>query len=70
MEEEEFSAHVEALAGKRLEKPKKLSVKNGRYKDIFGFSIFWHVVVVVVYGGLISLLLNMSTKIIWSQVTV
>ena len=31
MEETEFSQHVEALATKRLEKPKKLSVRNGRY---------------------------------------
>jgi len=31
MQEEEFSQHVEALAIKRLEKPKKLSVRNGRY---------------------------------------
>ena len=27
----EFNQHVEALATKRLEKPKKLSVRNGRY---------------------------------------
>jgi len=31
MEEEEFTTHVEALATKRLERPKKLSVRNGRY---------------------------------------
>ena len=31
MEETEFSQHVEALATKRLEKPKKLSVRNGRF---------------------------------------
>ena len=31
MSQEEFKAHVEALAIKRLEKPKKLSVRNGRY---------------------------------------
>ena len=31
MEENEFNQHVEALATKRLEKPKKLSVRNGRY---------------------------------------
>ena len=31
MEDEEFRQHVEALASKRLEKPKKLSVRNGRY---------------------------------------
>merc|ERR1712228_604451 len=31
MEDEEFKQHVEALATKRLEKPKKLSVRNGRY---------------------------------------
>jgi insulysin len=31
MEETEFASHVEALATKRLEKPKKLSVSNGRY---------------------------------------
>ena len=31
MDEAEFSQHVEALATKRLEKPKKLSVRNGRY---------------------------------------
>jgi len=31
MEETEFNQHVEALATKRLEKPKKLSVRNGRY---------------------------------------
>ena len=31
MEAEEFSQHVEALAHKRLEKPKKLGVRNGRY---------------------------------------
>jgi len=31
MSDEEFSAHKEGLATKRLEKPKKLSVKNGRF---------------------------------------
>ena len=31
MSDEEYSAHIEALATARLEKPKKLSVKNGRY---------------------------------------
>ena len=31
MTAEEFSSHVEALATKRLEKPKKMSVKNGKY---------------------------------------
>ena len=31
MSEEEFREHVEALATKRLEKPKKLSARNGRY---------------------------------------
>ena len=31
MEETEFSQHVESLATKRLEKPKRLSVSNGRY---------------------------------------
>ena len=31
MEEAEYRQHVEALAHKRLEKPKKLSVRNGRY---------------------------------------
>merc|ERR1712037_195184 len=31
LEEEEFKKQVEALASKRLEKPKKLSVRNGRY---------------------------------------
>ena len=31
MDENEFNQHVEALATKRLEKPKKLSVRNGRY---------------------------------------
>ena len=31
MEQEEYKQHVEALASKRLEKPKKLSVRNGRY---------------------------------------
>jgi len=31
MDETEFSQHVEALATKRLEKPKKLSVRNGRF---------------------------------------
>jgi len=31
MSEEEFSSNKEALASKRLEKPKKLSVKNGRF---------------------------------------
>ena len=31
MNEDEFSSHVEALATKRLEKPKKMSVKNGKY---------------------------------------
>ena len=31
MDEAEFKQHVEALASKRLEKPKKLSVRNGRY---------------------------------------
>jgi len=31
MEDSEFATHVEALATKRLEKPKKLSVRNGRY---------------------------------------
>ena len=31
MDETEFRQHVEALATKRLEKPKKLSVRNGRY---------------------------------------
>merc|ERR1711874_480143 len=30
-EETEFQQHVEALASKRLEKPKKLSVRNGRF---------------------------------------
>ena len=29
--DEEFKTHVEALATKRLERPKKLSVRNGRY---------------------------------------
>ncbi len=31
MSEEGFKEHVEALATKRLEKPKKLSARNGRY---------------------------------------
>ena len=31
MSEEEFTKHKEALATKRLEKPKKLSSKNGKY---------------------------------------
>ena len=31
MTAEEFSSHVEALATKRLEKPKKMSAKNGKY---------------------------------------
>merc|ERR1711976_912566 len=31
MEDTEFSQHVEALASKRLEKPKKMGVRNGRY---------------------------------------
>lgn len=31
MTEEGFREHVEALATKRLEKPKKLSARNGRY---------------------------------------
>jgi secreted Zn-dependent insulinase-like peptidase len=31
MSEESFKEHVEALATKRLEKPKKLSARNGRY---------------------------------------
>ena len=31
MEETEFQQHVEALATKRSEKPKKLGVRNGRY---------------------------------------
>ncbi|XP_071090018.1 insulin-degrading enzyme-like [Haliotis cracherodii] len=31
MSEEEFDKHVKALAAKRLEKPKKLSVLNGKY---------------------------------------
>ena len=31
MEETEFSQHVESLATKRLDKPKRLSVRNGRY---------------------------------------
>ena len=31
MDENEFNQHVEALATKRLEKPKKLSVRIGRY---------------------------------------
>ena len=31
MEEAEFLQHVEALASKRLEKPKKLGVRNGRF---------------------------------------
>merc|ERR1712037_299718 len=31
LEEEEFKKQVEALATKRLERPKKLSVRNGRY---------------------------------------
>ena len=31
MEETEFQQHVEALASKRLEKPKKLGVRNGRF---------------------------------------
>ena len=31
MEEKEFQQHVEALASKRLEKPKKLGVRNGRF---------------------------------------
>jgi len=31
LSQEEFQAHVDALATKRLEKPKKLSVRNGRY---------------------------------------
>merc|ERR1719476_571316 len=31
MEQEEFKQHVEALASKRLEKPKKLGVRNGRF---------------------------------------
>lgn len=31
MEDSEYKQHVEALAHKRLEKPKKLSVRNGRY---------------------------------------
>jgi len=31
MDDTEFNQHVEALATKRLEKPKKLSVRNGRY---------------------------------------
>ena len=31
MEDTEFQTQVEALATKRLEKPKKLSVRNGRY---------------------------------------
>eukprot|EP00088_Acartia_fossae_P015149 TRINITY_DN1823_c0_g1_i7.p1 TRINITY_DN1823_c0_g1~~TRINITY_DN1823_c0_g1_i7.p1 ORF type:complete len:175 (-),score=48.64 TRINITY_DN1823_c0_g1_i7:151-675(-) len=31
MSEEEFKSHQEALAAKRLEKPKKLSSKNGKF---------------------------------------
>jgi len=31
MSDEEFESHKEALAAKRLEKPKKLSTKNGKY---------------------------------------
>jgi len=31
MEDKEFKSHVEALAAKRLEKPKKLSVRNSRF---------------------------------------
>ena len=31
LSEEEFQSHVEALATKRLEKPKKLSVRNSRF---------------------------------------
>ena len=31
MEDTEFQQHVQALASKRLEKPKKLSVRNGRF---------------------------------------
>jgi len=31
MEDDEFKQHVEALATKRLEKPKKMGVRNGRF---------------------------------------
>lgn len=31
MEEEEFQKHVDALAVKRLEQPKKLSAQNARF---------------------------------------